>query len=255
MWCIKDSGGVFCVFFTYLLFGGVSTAVVKVSVMPLASENALNLVATLVSYYGFICLAILCHLKCMATDPGAIPKIFVPGLPQCPKCIGPKPYRVHHCSTCNRCILKMDHHCPWMNNCIGFYNQKHFVLFLSYSLISCLYSVGLLVGRVIYCQVKGNTGICDVPVEENSVNIMLGLMSIMLLVLFILFIVIMLFDQIACIANNTTGIENLKQEVIERRDKMVNFSETFGGEIGLKWLLPFAVPGGVEEYLNKFNKV
>ena len=29
----------------------------------------------------------------------------------CKKCISPKPPRSHHCSVCNKCVLKMDHHC------------------------------------------------------------------------------------------------------------------------------------------------
>ncbi|XP_037888491.1 palmitoyltransferase ZDHHC15 isoform X5 [Glossina fuscipes] len=57
----------------------------------------------------------------------------------CDKCKIIKPDRSHHCSVCGTCILKMDHHCPWVNNCVNFTNYKFFVLFLGYALLYCLY--------------------------------------------------------------------------------------------------------------------
>eukprot|EP01016_Furgasonia_blochmanni_P050238 TRINITY_DN772_c0_g1_i3.p1 TRINITY_DN772_c0_g1~~TRINITY_DN772_c0_g1_i3.p1 ORF type:complete len:293 (+),score=43.25 TRINITY_DN772_c0_g1_i3:529-1407(+) len=63
----------------------------------------------------------------------------------CSKCLMIKPPRCHHCRLCNRCILKMDHHCPWVANCIGFYNYKYFMNMLLYGsliliFITCSYS-------------------------------------------------------------------------------------------------------------------
>ena len=56
----------------------------------------------------------------------------------CSKCECWKPDRTHHCSSCRRCILRMDHHCPWFATCIGFHNQKFFLQFLTYVSLFCL---------------------------------------------------------------------------------------------------------------------
>jgi len=49
----------------------------------------------------------------------------------CRKCWAPKYERTHHCTTCDRCVLKMDHHCLWIaSKCIGHRTYPAFVYFL-----------------------------------------------------------------------------------------------------------------------------
>ncbi|KXL43300.1 hypothetical protein M433DRAFT_53582, partial [Acidomyces richmondensis BFW] len=61
----------------------------------------------------------------------------------CQKCRCVKPDRTHHCSTCGRCVLKMDHHCPWVATCVGLRNYKPFLLFLIYTSVFCWLCFGV----------------------------------------------------------------------------------------------------------------
>lgn len=48
----------------------------------------------------------------------------------CPECIVIQPKRARHCTVCRMCVFKYDHHCPWINNCIGARNIFLFYCFL-----------------------------------------------------------------------------------------------------------------------------
>ena len=57
----------------------------------------------------------------------------------CGKCSIVKPQRTHHCRQCGRCVLKMDHHCNWLDTCIGFRNYKFFLNFIFWTWIILIF--------------------------------------------------------------------------------------------------------------------
>lgn len=99
-------------------------------------------------------------------DPGRVPQAYLPDaeesqtplhevkrkggdLRYCQKCGHYKPPRAHHCRVCKRCVLRMDHHCIWINNCVGHNNYKAFFLFVFYVVLACCYALILLAGHAM----------------------------------------------------------------------------------------------------------
>lgn len=70
------------------------------------------------------------------------------GLPiWCGACNNWKSDRVHHCSDVGRCVLKLDHFCPWIGGVVGEVNIKFFYQFCFYAAI---YTLFLLIVMAVY---------------------------------------------------------------------------------------------------------
>ncbi|KAG0355301.1 hypothetical protein BGZ54_001218, partial [Gamsiella multidivaricata] len=108
----------------------------------------------------------------------------------CSKCQHVKPERAHHCKVCKRCVLKMDHHCPWILNCVGQDNYKFFVLFVAYTSIHCVY---LLIATIpLYLRFPDDTWSHQL---EIAGMVIAGVFGIMLIVFTITHIRLILLNR------------------------------------------------------------
>ncbi|OIW01684.1 hypothetical protein TanjilG_01191 [Lupinus angustifolius] len=104
-------------------------------------------------------LTLFSFFVCVLSDPGHVPPSYLPDVEdithesvkdnaeekKCDKCFAYKPPRTHHCRVCRRCVLKMDHHCLWINNCVGYWNYKAFFVFALYATIASIHSMVLFI--------------------------------------------------------------------------------------------------------------
>uniref|UniRef100_A0A803TRR3 Palmitoyltransferase n=1 Tax=Anolis carolinensis TaxID=28377 RepID=A0A803TRR3_ANOCA len=138
--------------------------------------------------YLLLIVNMVFFILCSRSDPGAITKsnqaLFLHSYPydgvmfetgaECITCKVKKPARSKHCGVCNRCMHRFDHHCIWVNNCIGAFNIKYFLAYLL-TLISMAASIaGLTAAFLVQVALLSNLmqgHYADVHGEEHPVDV------------------------------------------------------------------------------------
>lgn len=236
-------------------------------------------------------LALTSLYMAWATDPGAVPMGARPlvtvkrapsgevrqsnssrqrALRRCHKCNDNyKPNRAHHDSVTGRCIVKFDHFCPWVGNAVGAMNHKFFVLFVGYTMLSCILSLVLIMIRAFHCgwmpsdgddsASSGNNGMSDLStggannstlsdsLEDENRRFLEGthleecqgffnsyatLTLLIVSVVFMIFTCCMLFEQIEAIETNASKIARMKMRVGQAGTELARVTEEFNEMFG-----------------------
>lgn len=243
---------IFIIFLSFTLF------YVNNSLNPniLNSQKIKNLLIPI--FYFNTIMIIISHIICTITSSAVIHNINIIINEEnenikneiCKKCNNIKNIRTHHCSDCKTCIIKMDHHCPWIVNCVGAKNKKSYILFIFYGGINSLIN-SLVIFKEFYYVMKNKEEINDREnANINNIYNQIVISSYYTLPFFGFFCSLfsfvfcfgLLLNQLKGIYYNMTIVEFHKYKNKEncpfyRKNFRENFKEIFG-ENFIFWLIP-----------------
>nr|XP_057922418.1 zf-DHHC domain-containing protein [Doryrhamphus excisus] len=274
--CRRDPCGVVCLVLTYFSVFYADYVVVQYVLIPAYSDSVWCTLHG--SAFNVILLLLLaCHSKAVFSDPGVVPLPDTAldfsdlrsqssrmsdrgceGWTVCSRCETYRPPRAHHCRVCQRCIRRMDHHCPWINNCVGELNQKYFIQFLFYTGVASLYSMLLVVSAWVWRIRSELDGDAQKEEDTPSKHLIVAHYIILLVesVLFGVFVLVIFYDQLASIVSDETPIEQMRNRLMmkdrgssnssqpphhaahTRKPKLALLREVFGRGSVFCWLLP-----------------
>ncbi|RWS28363.1 uncharacterized protein B4U80_09446, partial [Leptotrombidium deliense] len=241
-----DPCGICCLFTFYAIL--LYSDFVFVKFFVFSTQISVFKLLNCVLYQTVVILLTWSHSKASFSDPGIVPthknNSDLRGDTQhslispenscrraewsvCSKCETYRPPKAHHCRICQRCIRKMDHHCPWINNCVGELNQKYFLQFLFYVGVLCLQTLASILTEYLKRE------------KHSQSKIIHTVVLLVESLLFGIFVTAVLTDQFQAIFNSETNIERHKNtKNTNVRSKRHLLSEVFGKGPLFLWFLP-----------------
>lgn len=128
-------------------------------------------------------------------------------LKYCTTCHIVRKPRCFHCDICGKCVLRHDHHCGFISNCVGKYNTKNFYIFL---IIYFIYS-----GYVFTCSIYMILILLSNPEEVQEKNTGYSVIAAILILysgMFLLFAITMLCRHTCLISKNVTSNEEIRKK-------------------------------------------
>lgn len=138
--------------------------------LPLVGDSGIRAAVAVLFAISVVVLVAATYraTACDPADPNVIarpsPSEETDALPFCGICNVPVFARSKHCRACAKCVDVFDHHCMWLNNCVG--GQNYSAFFVTVSSVSAM--IGIILGSCVYLLVDifSNVDMFDARVQS-----------------------------------------------------------------------------------------